>query len=124
VTVLKVWQLDGFLPLSRNARDRAHWAKRKKEKQVILDMIGTAPAAARQVEGRRQVTIVFAKNAGPLSDSDNCTARLKDILDALVLAGWLADDAPRWCAVEASEERGPKGTTITLFDLGQAEEAA
>lgn len=103
-----------LLPMNRNQRDRAHWAKRNRE---LNDWVLVLPQNHQpQPEGeRRRVTITFYKRAGVTSDPDNLVARCKVPLDALVKRGWIADDSPKWIELVAGEARAAStGTRIKI----------
>lgn len=104
-----------FVPMSRNARDRAHWAERKRELDDWTLLIPNCQKDHRQRKGdkRRLVEIVFRKSRGPLSDPDNLVARAKVPLDALVKRGWILDDSPEHIELRVREEvTGKKGQTV------------
>jgi predicted nucleic acid-binding Zn ribbon protein len=101
--------------MSRNQRDRAHWAKRKKEIDQWALMIPQCHDPQQEGE-RRLVEVIFRKNSGPASDEDNMVARCKVILDALTRRGWIADDSPKWISLEVREERGPTTTIIGVSE--------
>ena len=100
--------------MSRNQRDRAHWAKRYRE---LADWELMLPQCHQpQQDGEvRHVAVVFCKRSGPASDEDNLYGRLKVILDSLQKRKWIKDDSPRWITIEVSEERGRTGTVVTVF---------
>lgn len=112
------------VPMTRNQRDRAHWAKRRKELEDWTYMI---PIAApdnmqRKEDGPRLVEIVFCKTRGPLSDTDNLYARCKVILDAMQRRGWLYDDSPRYCTLEVREDnRHTEAQTIIAVSESQSQ---
>lgn len=114
-----------FVPMSRNARDRAHWAERKKELDDWTLLIPNCQEDLRQKKGdeRRMVEIVFRKSRGPLSDPDNLHARCKVPLDALVKRGWILDDSPKHIVLKVREEvTGKKGSThIAVSDAPKRE---
>lgn len=104
-----------FVPMSRNARDRAHWSARKKELDDWTLLIPQASKANKHTEDdkRRLVEIVFCKMRGPMSDPDNLYARAKVPLDALTRRGWIRDDGPQHIELRVREEvTGKKGQTI------------
>lgn len=102
-----------LVPMSRNARDRAHWAERSRELADWTLLIPMCAEEFRQTNTRRRVEIVFRKARGPLSDPDNLTARAKVPLDALVRRKWLTDDSPKYLKLIVREEvTGKRGQTI------------
>lgn len=117
-----------LVPMTRNQRDRAHWARRSKELGDWTLMLPMATFENHQGEDdpQRLIEIVFSKTRGPESDIDNLYGRCKVILDALQRRGWLYDDAPRYCALKPREEtRAPQTqTTIAISEVVEVEAAA
>lgn len=103
-----------MLPMTRNERDRAHWGSRRRELNDWVLLVSTCPEATRQKPGdpKRLVEIVFHKKRPPLSDDDNRVSRCKVPLDAIVRRGWLVDDSPEFCKLEAREEIGQHTQTV------------
>jgi hypothetical protein len=68
-----------------------------------------------EARGRRRVSVRVACARGRPIDPDSIH---KSLLDALVHAGALADDAAKWCELgPVVIERGPRMTPFTLEDL-------
>lgn len=104
-----------LMPMSRNARDRAHWSDRAQELNDWTLMIPMCAEKFRQgkTDPKRRVEIVFRKSRGPLQDRDNLYARVKTPLDAVVKRGWLYDDSPQYVDLIVREEiSGKRGQTI------------
>lgn len=116
-----------FVPMSRNARDRAHWAERARELDDWKLLIPNCEAAHKQRKGdpRRLVEIVFRKARGPLSDPDNLHARCKVPLDALVHRGWILDDSPKHIVLQVREEvTGKRGSTHIAVSKARSTDVA
>lgn len=99
--------------MSRNTRDRTHWAKRAKELNDWTLLIPECHDPQQSGE-RRRVEVIFRKNAGPKSDVDNMYGRCKVICDALTRRGWIRDDSPTWIDLQVREERGETATIIAV----------
>ena len=106
----------GWLPATINALLRMHWAKR----QLVLN--GDKEMVARHVQlfrvrkaaGRRRVSVAFSSPRTP-ADPD---ARLKGLLDGLVLSGAIVDDSPAYLVLgDVVNGRGEKQTIIRLEDV-------
>ena len=122
----QIFKID-LLPMSRNERDRAHWAKRRKELEDWCYLIPMAHAPNKHMKGepKRMVEILFCKKRGPMSDPDNLVGRVKVILDALQRRGWLYDDNPTYCQLEVREDNRADNTqTVIAVSEIQSEAAA
>jgi hypothetical protein len=113
--------LHGFLPTPLNRLMRIHPAGRHR---ILATDAGLIALLARQqgvpeARGARRVSARFSQPKGRLADPD---ARLKALLDELVLARLLLDDGPALCVLGTIESvRGPaRKTVLVLEDLGQA----
>lgn len=98
------------LPITRNERDRLHWAARRKErarwKSLIASVAGRAP---RRKE--KMVLCIYFSRPGRLQDPDNAQASAKDVIDALRSLGWIWDDSEKWLALTVIESPGEIGTS-------------
>lgn len=120
---LRTWviAIDGWLPERVNVLLRCHWSQRKKlmvtaSQQVGLARLLAGVPRADDTRARRRVSVVYQQPRGPAADPD---ARWKHLLDALVRAGLLVDDSPKWCELGSVETvRGPRQTVVTLEDVG------
>ena len=110
-----VFRMDGVLP---PRPDKVHWRVVWKAKKEWAEYFGwimrQRGVAACPVGERRRVLIEFYRS-GPVSDKDNTYALCKVPLDALVKAGALFDDSPRFCDLEAVTI--PSGSTVTVVTV-------
>lgn len=120
---LRTWiiRVDGWLPERANVLLRCHWSRRRKlliaagQHMGLARLLAGVPRAD-DTQARRRVSVVYHQPRGPAADPD---ARWKHLLDALVNAGLLVDDSPKWCELGSVETvRGPRQTVITLEDVG------
>ena len=113
-----VLEVPGWLPERINVLLRAHWAKQRKLGREAAAVVGAARLLAGVPAGcktKRSVSVVYSQPRGS-ADPD---ARWKQLLDALVKAGLLKDDSQDWCVpLPPVTVRGPRGTVVTLEDLG------
>ena len=102
----------GWHPASLNAYLGRHWgvgARLKKRDETTI--AATLKPAIPQATGHRKLSVAFV---GMRGDIDN---RLKSLQDALVLAGLLKDDSPKWLTLGSlTSEKGKPATIITLED--------
>ncbi len=116
-----VVSIPDFLPASLNVLLRMHWRDRRRTLRAESDLVAISLLQARvpPAHGRRRVSLTFSAPGGSGAKTGDADNRLKGLLDALVKWRALKDDSPAWC--ELGEIRclaGPKGTLITLEDLG------
>lgn len=117
--MIQVLVIPNYLPPSLNALLRVHWAQRRRLKQECKDLVaayakmdGMKPATGKR-KVSLQLTLTGRKQA---FDADNIW---KAVLDALVTAGLLVDDSPKWCETgEVAQARGSCcETRIVLEDV-------
>lgn len=112
-----------LVPLTFNARERAHWSERREEKALWSETLfvylgGYGPwkkvwpkgklyvkVRGRAVSDPRRVSFGLEVGRKRLQDPGNWGSNSKSILDALVTIGWLVDDDARWLSLESSIER-------------------
>ncbi len=116
--------LDGWLPMSMNERERAHWSKRKKELRRIVAEFGwqQIQQRIRAARGPRRVaiTVVKSKRSTRRDDPGNLHARAKSVLDALVFLRLLRDDDDanlQLAVVEQDEREAKPCVRVTLEDI-------
>ena len=106
-------------PCTLNVLLSCHWAKRGRLKALDRDLIacyalqhGTTPAS-----GKRRVSLTIT--LAPRQRGCDRDAYWKSLLDALVHAGLLVNDSPKWCELGSVEYlRGKwRATTVTLEDV-------
>ena len=112
----------GWTPARLHEWDGRHWSSRSRLKRADRAVVALAarvhgiPPAA----GPRRVGLHLAGwPRGRLPDPDGFW---KSTLDALVSAGLLVDDAPRWCALGpvTLERSAARRAVLTLEDLDHA----
>lgn len=92
---------------------QAHRRKRKDADMIAVAALAYGVPAAR---GKRRVGLSIRGRFGRFPDP---LAPWKSLLDALVTAGLLVDDAAAWCEVTpVVYSRGERRTIITLEDVG------
>lgn len=93
-----------------------HWSKAAKRKKASGNIVRcyTAHLPKATVKRRVKLHVVLGKGQRQF-DVD---APWKDLLDALVKAGMLVDDSPKWAEIVPVEfSRGDMAAVITLEDL-------
>lgn len=108
------FQIDNWQPTSVNRLLQLHWYARNALKIADADVVKIAGLNGNitQAKGKRlvRVTVVLSYRQRRSPDDDNLR---KSLLDALVKAGYLVDDSPKWCTVEPFVFlKGPKKATI------------
>jgi Holliday junction resolvase RusA-like endonuclease len=111
--------IDGWHPARLNELLGCHWAaaaQRKKHDRTLVcveSRIQSVPKA----RGPRRVSLLLTMAPKQRRPDPDCW--FKSLLDALVHAGLLIDDGPKWCTLGGvTYDRGPKKrTTIALEDL-------
>ena len=94
---------------------RQHWTSAAKMKGWLLDQV--LAAELRCHDG--QVRILYSRTSKKLCDWDNCMSSAKFLLDALVKAGVIKDDSPKFIPEQPKlvQEVGPAFTRIIIEDL-------
>lgn len=87
---------------SLNVLNKWHWAKRGRHRKNWGQLVTLICKRTAREEVKRKVTITSYRK-GTL-DHDNLVGGCKPLMDALVAAGWLYDDAPEWVEVEYRQE--------------------
>jgi hypothetical protein len=112
-----VLTIPGWVPatvnqLLRSVRGRIRLKKADREVVAVYARLSGIPRAT----GQRRVGLTIVLGRGQRGcDGD---APWKSLLDSLVSAGLLVDDAPAWCELAPVKfRRGERGTEITLTDL-------
>lgn len=112
--------IDGWHPSTLNQLIRCHWAKAARLKRSDREIVWAEAIVQRvaRAEGRRRVDLVIDVERGQRRPDRD--AWWKSTLDALVGAGLLIDDGPRWCVTGYVSYRrtGRRRMTIVLTDLG------
>ena len=109
--------IPNYLPPSLNVLMRMHWSKANRLKKECADFV-THYAREQGVEAASEVCRVsLLLTMGPRGrrfDDDNAW---KVILDALVKAGLLVDDSPKWARRgDVWWARGPQRETVVVLD--------
>lgn len=121
--MITIW-LDRYLTPSLNKSLRTHWAKRKRDQDVLSKLIyytyqeSNKPFIMLPIPiGRRKVTITSYRRS--LLDHDNYTGGLKQLIDVLRKLGFIQDDSPAWLELEPIQlfSRDKKGTEIQITSL-------
>jgi hypothetical protein len=109
----------GWHPAKLNQLLNSHWAARGRVKKLDRDLVTVCArmAGTPRAKGKRRVSLVLTLAPGQRAGDPDCY--WKSLLDALVHAGLLGDDSPRWCELgTVGFVRGEaRATTITLEDL-------
>lgn len=120
-----------LLPMTPNQRERAHWAKLKREKDDFTLMTPMCPIEGQQEKGgpRRLVEVVFRKPRSKRSvDPDALAFRCKSICDALQRRGWIADDDDLHIELVVREEpfdgHAKSHTIVAVSEMAEVEKAA
>ena len=112
--------IDGWHPSTLNQLMRCHWGKSARMKRADREIVWAEALVQRvaKAEGRRRVDLVIDVEKGQRRPDRD--AWWKSTLDALVGAGLLVDDGPRWCVPGSVSYRrtGRRRTAIVLTDLG------
>lgn len=124
LTTLWTITIPNYTPPLLNKLLAMHWAKRGREKRICADLVKAyaVQAGVPPAKCRRHVEFYFTgwarkHGGGNLPDSD---ALDKVMRDALVTAGLIVDDSDKWAEFEEPViVRGPKQTTIRLYDVPQ-----
>lgn len=112
--------IEKWHPTSVNRLMNVHWALRNKMKIEDAETVKLTGLSKdiKPAKGKRivRVTIILSNRQKRTPDDDNLR---KSLLDALVKAGYLVDDSPKWCEVlPFTFLRGPqKATIIELEDV-------
>lgn len=114
--------IPSWSPATVNQLVNGHWARRnrlkKSDKEIVAAyarLAGLAPAVGRRRVSLHQIVPPGKRRADP-------DAAWKSLLDALVAAGLLRDDGPRWCVLggvtySRSDAREVWGTLVVLEDI-------
>lgn len=109
--------LPSYTPTSTNALMRSVRARirlKKSDREIICHYAREQGLPLAMCKRRVSVAITLGKGQRQM-DPDNV---LKSLLDALVCAGLLVDDGPRWVQLgEVTWHRGERKTVITLEDI-------
>lgn len=93
-----VWRVSGTRGASPNKRDGAHWreARRDRDKWKTLFFIANGfPESRADWNNPTRAHITIREWGLPPRDLDNAVAANKWLIDAIVAAGFLADDSPK-----------------------------
>ncbi len=119
--LVHVLTIDGWCPPSLNKLLQAHWSDALRIKRAAYAEIAVAKLLARpgvpDAAGRRRVGLaVTVAGPGGMPDPDNI---LKCLIDGLMHARLLVDDAAEFCEIgDVTVSRGKaKRTIITLEDI-------
>lgn len=112
-------RIDGWRPARLNELLTTHWAvaARRKKADALQILIACQNQCVSKALGKRRVTLHWTLEKGERTpDADGLW---KSLLDALVHAGRLRDDNPKWCeCAPVTFKRGEvRGVEITLEDL-------
>ena len=99
---MKTWTFRR-VPESTNRLLRSHWAKRRREARRWRNLV-VAICGRRSPPAAVPVALAITVHRYRTQDPDNAYASVKHLLDALVRAGWLKDDAASWLKLEVREE--------------------
>ncbi len=116
-----VIEIPQWHPAKLNQLVGCHWAVRSKLKkrdwQIIALYASGYRSMATTAAGKRRVSLVIT--LAPRQRGGDPDSYWKSLLDALVHAGLLVDDSPKWCELGPVEYRrgSEMATTIILEDL-------
>jgi hypothetical protein len=103
---LKTWQFPR-IPRSANRMLRAHWAARRRDRESWRQHVRRACGRRRsRMRGRVDLRVLVYRRHR--QDPDNAYASMKNLLDALVLEGWLEDDSSDLLGLEVEEREEPR----------------
>lgn len=116
--MIRTLYLPEFTPRSLNTLMRGHWSKAHKAKKADKEVIfGHAHQQGLTMlpDDKRQVSLLIVLGKGQKKmDEDNLW---KSLLDALVNAGVLVDDSPKWCQRgTVSYARGDAPATFVILE--------
>lgn len=117
----KVWILEfEGMPANDNDRRSWHWSTRAKHDEEWHGRVWLACLDLRVAKDLKKIRVsaVFVRRALGVADPDNDRARLKPLIDGLVLAGVVPNDNYRYVDLgSCTEERGPSGLRLIVEDL-------
>ena len=90
----------GYETPSGNKFHKQHWRVYSAHKKKVVGMAMDAFAVVGQAHGERKMAIKFTAYRKRLLDTDNLQMGLKAFRDALVVAGFLRDDSPKWAVFQ------------------------
>jgi len=82
--------------------NRSHWAVLGKVKKAdeMMTWASCKQAGWQPVEGRAKLIVTFVYPRKYRIDTDNCYARVKGMVDAVVRGGWVKDDSTDWLKLD------------------------
>jgi hypothetical protein len=121
-TTTHVLTVPNWHPARLNQWDGRHRSVRHRLKKADRVLLGWYARGARvpPARGKRRVSLVIV--LGPRQRAPDPDSFWKSTLDALVVAGLLVGDSPRWCELgTVAFRRGPQRRTEIVLEDGKCQ---
>ena len=103
---MRKWKIPR-VPKSANKMLRSHWGARRRDEESWREHVRRA-CGRRKRRFRRKVRLSIIVHRQRRQDPDNAQASVKNLLDALVREGWLADDSSEFLSFTVTEHEEPR----------------
>ena len=103
---MRKWKIPR-VPKSANKMLRSHWGARRRDEESWREHVRRA-CGRRKRRFRKKVRLSIIVHRQRRQDPDNAHASVKNLLDALVKEGWLADDSSEFLSFTVTEHVEPR----------------